>query len=447
MKQFPKKFIWGAATAAYQIEGATAEEGRGASIWDTYSHIPGNVNNNENGDIACDHYHKYKEDVQIMKEMGLKGYRFSISWSRIFPQGYGKINQKGIDFYNSLIDELLKNKIEPIATLYHWDLPQALQDIGGWGNREIIEYFNEYANCMYKNYGDRVKKWITLNEPFVTAFIGNFIGRHAPGFKDLSLAVQVSHHLILSHARAVESYKILNEREGRIGIALDLHPISPATDLEDDKEASVLSDDYHNRWFLDPVLKGKYPEKLFNLYKENINSPVILSNDMDIISKNRCDFLGINYYFRMIIKKSDNHPILRFENIMPIDAIRTEMDWEVYPKGIYDLLIKIKNEYNNPEVYITENGAAFKDDKFKDGIIDDKDRLDYIQKHIKELHNSIKDGVNLKGYYLWSLMDNFEWAYGFSKRFGLIRVDYNTQERIWKKSAFWYKEFIKNNGL
>lgn len=447
MLQFPKNFIWGAATAAYQIEGGVAEDGRGASIWDTYSHINGNTANNENGDIACDHYHKYKEDIQLMKEMGLKGYRFSISWSRIFPQGKGEINKKGIDFYNQLIDELLRNNIEPIATLYHWDLPQALQDIGGWGNRETIDYFNDYANCIYKNYGDRVKKWITLNEPWVTAYIGNFIGRHAPGYKDLPLAVQVTHHLILSHAKAVESYKRLNNKEGKIGIALDLHPIYPASDLVDDKEAALLSNDYHNRWFLDPILKGRYPDKLFNLYKEKINSPVILSNDMDIISKNKCDFLGINYYFRLIVKKSNTHPILQFENIIPDDAIRTEMNWEIYPKGIYDLLIKIKNEYNNPEVYITENGAAYKDDKIEENIVDDNDRLDYLQSHIKELHNAINDGVNLKGYYLWSFMDNYEWAFGYSKRFGLIRVDYKTQERIWKKSGFWYKDLINRNGL
>lgn len=446
MLKFPDNFIWGAATASYQIEGAANEDGKGVSIWDTFSHTPGKIYNNENGDIACDHYHRYKEDIKIMKDMGLKGYRFSISWSRIFPDGKKQINQKGIEYYNNIINELLKNEIDPIITLYHWDLPQALQDIGGWGNRDIINYFADYAECVFKNYGDRVKKWITHNEPFVTAYAGNLEGEHAPGFKDFSLAVQITHHLILSHARVVEVYKCLNKK-GKIGISLNLYSIYPASNLENDKEAALLANEYNNRWFLDPVLKGKYPEKLLNLFKEKIKSLKISSNDMNLISKNRADFLGINYYFRNIIKKIKTNSILQFENIFPKDALYTEMNWEIYPKGLYDLLIYIKKEYNNPEIYITENGAAFNDKVVNGDLINDDKRINYLDGHFKEALKAINDGVNLQGYYVWSFMDNFEWSYGYNKRFGLIYIDYKTQRRIWKKSAYWYKDIIKNNGL
>jgi beta-glucosidase len=447
MFKFPQDFIWGTATASYQIEGAAKEDGKGLSIWDTFSHTPGKVYNDDNGDIACDHYHRYKEDIQIMKNIGLKGYRFSISWSRIFPEGKKQINQKGIDFYNILIDELLKNGIEPAITLYHWDLPQTLQDIGGWENRETINYFIEYAKCAFNKFGDRVKKWITHNEPSIIAFGGNYDGYHPPGYKDLSLAVKISHHLLLSHAKVVELYKQINKQKGKIGIALNLYPIYPATDSENDKDAVLFANDYYNTWFLDPVLKGKYPEKLFNIFKEKFNSPVILSNDIDILKRNRCDFLGINYYMRKIVKDSNSHKILKFEEIRAKNANFTYMDWEIFPKGIYDILIYIKEEYDNPEIYITENGAAFNDTVNNGDIINDNNRIDFLKEHFKEANKALNEGVHLCGYYIWSLMDNFEWAYGYSKRFGLIYVDYQSLKRIWKKSAYWYKDIIKNNGL
>lgn len=444
---FPENFVWGSATASYQIEGAANEDGRGPSIWDKFSHIEGNIVNDDTGDIACDHYHRYKDDVKLMKEMGLKGYRFSISWSRIFPSGKGEINQKGVDFYNDLVDELLKNGIEPAVTLYHWDLPQALEDMGGWENRDIVDYFVEYATFMFKVLGDRVKKWTTHNEPWVAAFAGNLAGRHAPGNTDLKLAVQVSHHLILSHAKAVEAYKKLNQKEGKIGIVLDLHPIVPATDSKEDVKTSILVDGYQNRWFLDAVLKGEYPKDILKFYKENLVAPVIMPGDMEIIAGNPMDYLGINYYFRKVVKKSVDNMIFEFEEIKPEGVEYTEMNWEVYPKGLYDLLIRIKEEYNNPHIYITENGAAFKDEKIVNGIVEDDDRVKFLSGHFTEAHRAIEDGVKLHGYYAWSLMDNFEWAQGYSKRFGLIFIDYKTQERIWKKSAIWYKDVIKNNGI
>ncbi|MBC8062430.1 MAG: beta-glucosidase [Clostridiaceae bacterium] len=445
--KFHENFVWGSATAAYQIEGAANEEGRGASIWDRFSHIEENIVNGDTGDVACDHYHRYKDDIKLMKEMGLKGYRFSISWSRIFPTGRGMVNQKGIDFYNSLVDELIKNGIEPAVTLYHWDLPQALEDIGGWGNRDTVDYFVEYATYMFKLLGDRVKKWSTHNEPWVAAFAGNLAGRHAPGNTDLKLAVQVSHHLILSHAKAVEVYKKLNHKDGKIGIVLDLHPIVPATDSKEDYDTSILVDGYQNRWFLDAVLKGKYPEDILKFYKEKLVDPVIMPGDMEIIAGNSMDYLGVNYYFRKVVKRSPHNKIFQFEEVKPEGAEYTEMNWEVYPRGLYDLLIRIKEEYNNPHIYITENGAAFKDDKIVNGVVDDEDRLRFLSGHFDEAYKAIEAGVKLDGYYVWSLMDNFEWALGYSKRFGLIFIDFKTQERIWKKSAIWYKGVIKNNGI
>lgn len=444
---FPDNFIWGSATASYQIEGAVNEDGRGESIWDRFSHISGNTLNGDTGDVACDHYHRYKDDIKMMSEMGLKGYRFSISWSRIFPKGYGEVNQKGVDFYNNLVDELLKNGIEPAVTLYHWDLPQALQDIGGWENRDTVDYFVEYATYMFKMLGNRVKKWSTHNEPWVAAFAGNLAGRHAPGNTDLKLAVQVSHHLILSHAKVVQAYKKLNSKDGKIGIVLDLHPVVPATDSKEDYRASILVDGYQNRWFLDPVLKGKYPEDILKLYTEKLIAPDIMPGDMEIISNNPMDYLGINYYFRKVVKKSEENMFFKFSEVKPKGSEYTEMNWEIYPKGLYDFLIRIKNEYNNPHIYITENGAAFKDDKIVNGIVEDDKRVDFLRQHFEQAHRAIKDGVKLDGYYVWSLMDNFEWARGYSKRFGLIFIDYKSLKRIWKKSALWYKDVIENNGI
>lgn len=444
---FPKNFIWGTATAAYQIEGAANEDGRGESIWDRFSHIPGNIVNGDNGDIACDHYHKYKEDIKIMKEMGINGYRLSTSWSRILPEGKGKINQKGIDFYDRLVDELLEDGIDPAVTLYHWDLPQALQDIGGWGNRDTIEYFAEYAAYMYNTLGDRVKKWITHNEPWVAAYAGNLAGRHAPGLKDFPLAVQVSHHLMLSHAKAVEAYRGYNDKNGKIGITLNLFPTYAASDSEADKEAAAFVDGYHNRWFLDPVLKGEYPEDILKVFKEKLNSPVIMPGDMKLLADNKSDFLGVNYYFRRVVKKSEVDPVLQYEEIKPVESQYTDMNWEVYPQGLYDLLTRIKKDYNDPVMYITENGAAFKDDKLVDGVVEDNDRVEFLKQHFIEAERAIKAGVKLEGYYVWSMLDNFEWAYGYDKRFGIIYVDYETQNRIWKRSAHWYKNFLKSGKL
>lgn len=441
---FPKDFLWGATTAAYQIEGAVGEDGRGKSIWDRFSHTTGKIANGETGDVACDHYHRYQEDIALMKKLGLKGYRFSIAWPRIFPEGKGGINQKGLDFYSKLADGLLEAGIEPMATLYHWDLPQTLQDNGGWANRETVHYFNDYAAVIFKALGDRIKLWITHNEPWVASFTGNALGEHAPGFNDYGLAVQVGHHLLLSHGLAVKTFRDLAVKNGKIGITLNLSPTYPASEAPEDKQAASIADGYYNRWFLDPIFKGAYPADLLKLFSDQFGSMRVETGDLGLIAA-PIDFLGVNYYFRKVVRHSGSNPIFGFEELRPA-GVYTEMDWEIYPQSLYDLLIRIDQDYNHPHLYITESGAAFKDELIIDGKVEDDDRLEYIKGHLTEAERAIRAGVKLDGYLVWSLIDNFEWAFGYAKRFGLIRVDYQTQQRIWKKSADWYRETIRNNG-
>ena len=440
---FPDNFIWGVATASYQIEGAVNQDGRGESIWDRVSHTPGKVLNGDTGDIACDHYNRYKQDVQLMKELGIRGYRFSIAWPRIYPQGRRQVNRKGIDFYNALVDELLNYGIEPAVTLYHWDLPQALQDLGGWDIRDGADYFADYAFKMYDVLGDRVKKWITHNESWVAAFLGNAQGVHAPGNTDYALAVRISHNLMLSHAKAVQAYRQSGSKNGQIGITLNLTPVYPASDKPEDMEAVRILDGSQNRWFLEPIFKVIYPEDILSIYQEKYDAPLIRDGDMEYIAGNPVDFLGINYYTRAVVKKGREDDI---EYVRP-EGVYTEMDWEVYPDGLYDLLVRIEKDYNSPDIYITENGAAFKDDRITEDRIDDQDRLDYLKNHFEAAYKAIQDGVKLKGYYVWSFMDNFEWAFGYSKYFGIVHVDYQTMKRTPKKSALWYREVIENNGI
>lgn len=442
---FPKNFLWGAATAAYQIEGAVVEDGRGESIWDRFSHTEGKIENGDTGDVACDHYHRYRQDVALMKEIGLKGYRFSIAWPRVYPEGKGRINRKGLDFYARLVDELLEAGIEPMVTLYHWDLPQAIQDQGGWANRETTRYFADYAATIFDALGDRVKLWITHNEPWVASFPGHALGEHAPGFKDYGLAVQVAHHLLLSHALTVNAFRELAIKNGKIGITLNLSPVVPASDSPEDRSAAVIADGYFNRWFLDPVFKGEYPADLLQIFEKRFKPMNIEPGDLSLIAT-LVDFLGVNYYFRKVVKHSNKDSIFGFEELKP-PGIYTEMNWEIYPRGLFDLLVRLDQDYNHPRIYITESGAAFKDNRIIDGRVEDEDRLEYLKCHFIEARRAIQAGVKLDGYFVWSLLDNFEWAYGYEKRFGLIRVDYQNQQRIWKKSADWYREVIKNNRV
>lgn len=440
---FPKNFVWGAATASYQIEGAWDEDGKGENIWDRFSHTPGNVQDGDTGDVACDHYHRWREDIGLMKELGLKAYRFSIAWPRIFPNGRGEVNQAGIDFYSQLVDALLKAEIEPCVTLYHWDLPQAIQDEGGWPTRMSVDAFLEYADVVSRALGDRVKNWITFNEPFVSAFVGYEEGRHAPGVKDLHAAIAASHHLLLSHGLAVPIIR-KNSPDASVGITLNLTPQEPASPSAADREAAVWRDGYINRWFLDPLIGRGYPQDMVNAFGSGME--FVQNGDLETIAV-PIDFLGVNYYARGInrstkISEEENAPRIVFPN-----EEHTEMGWEVYPEGIYKTLGRLYFDYAFPAIYITENGAAFVDEVNADGQVDDPARLSYIRRHLQQVHRAIEIGVPVKGYFAWSLLDNFEWAFGYSKRFGLIYVDYETQQRIPKSSAKWYGQVTRANSV
>lgn len=442
-KRFPKGFRWGAATAAYQIEGAWNEDGKGESIWDRFSKTPNKVLHGDTGDVACDHYHRYQDDVQLMRELGLKAYRFSIAWPRIFPRGTGIVNQPGLDFYDRLVDTLLAADIEPFITLYHWDLPQALQDEGGWANRDTVSHFRNYAAEVSERLGDRVANWITHNEPWVASFLGYGFGGHAPGVKDFAVALKVAHHLLLSHGEAIQVLRENGDAKTCVGIALNLSPIHPATETDADREAAVRFDGNMNRWFLDPLFKGAYPEDMLAWYGEIL--PPIRPGDMACISA-ETDFLGVNYYTRSVIKADPNDPQgLQIGTVKPENAEYTDMDWEIYPAGLYEILKRLHDDYGAPTLYVTENGAAFPDSVDEDGVVDDSPRRNYLREHFYWAHRAIEEGVNLVGYFVWSLLDNFEWSFGYSKRFGLIYVDYGTQCRTLKQSGMWYKKVIEDD--
>ncbi len=441
---FPEKFLWGAATASYQIEGAWNEDGKGESNWDKYSHTPGKVMDGDTGDVACDHYHRWPEDIKLMQELGLQAYRFSVSWPRIFPDGTGKLNPKGLDFYDRLVDGLLAAGITPFVTLYHWDLPQLLEDKGGWTNRDTALAFTDYTGALSRRLGDRVQNWITLNEPWCSAFLGYLLGRHAPGRKEPAAAFAAAHHLLLAHGLAVPILRE-NSRPGtQVGITLNLIPSDPATDREPDIIAAQRNEAFTNGWFLDPLYKGKYPEEVAEFYGSP--PPPIQPGDLEKIST-PLDFLGVNYYFRNVVQD------LSAKGGSPVAAVRvekadrTEMDWEIYPQGLYNLLTKINRDYAPGRIYITENGAAFPDKVGPEGKVADPRREAYLRDHFLAAGQATQEGVPLKGYFVWSLMDNFEWDSGYSKRFGLIYVDYKHLNRIIKQSGYFYRGVIEANGL
>jgi beta-glucosidase len=443
---FPEGFLWGAATAAYQIEGAAREDGKGESIWDRFCRVPGAIANGDTGDIACDHYHRWRDDVENMRDLGLKSYRFSVSWPRLFPAGRAKLNRRGLDFYQTLVDALLSNGIEPALTVYHWDLPQVLQEHGGWVARDTASWFAEYAACLFFALGDRVRTWITLNEPWVSSFLGYAQGVHAPGIRSFAKAVEASHTLLLAHAKAMQAYRQVSPSKGRVGISLDLHPVYPLTDGISDQEAARIADGHQNRWFLDPLFTGAYPVDMQELYSRCGIAPRVEPGDGELLRDNPPDFLGVNYYSPLRVFASQAHSILGYEQHVPRDCEKTDMGWEVHPPGLYEVLMRLKAGYGNPVVMVTENGAAFRDESLEGGQVADFDRVGYIRSHLGEARRAIAGGAKLEGYFLWSLMDNFEWAEGYSKRFGITRVDFKSQGRTWKKSASWYQRVIGSNG-
>jgi beta-glucosidase len=430
---FPQDFFWGAGTAAYQVEGAVREDGRGESIWDRFVTTPGAIANGDHGGTACDSYHRYPEDVRLMRELGLNAYRFSIAWPRIVPEGRGRVNTAGLDFYDRFVDELLENGIEPFATLYHWDLPQPLEDRGGWPVRDTVEAFAEYVEVVAERLGDRVTRWITQNEPWVVSWLGYGSGEHAPGRRSAADAIAASHHVLLSHGRAVE---VLRRRVpgADVGITIDVIPMHPLTDSEEDVAATRLEDGQRNRWFVDPVLRGSYPEDVLTHYGQFL--PEDAFDDLPTIAA-PIDFLGVNYYRRHVVRANGSKPVV----VEPANAEFTEMGWEVYPDGLYELLMHMHTEYDAPPLHVTENGAAFADLR-RNGSVEDPARTAYIETHLDAIARAIEAGAPVHGYFVWSLLDNFEWALGYSKRFGIVFVDYETLERVPKASYRWYRDFI-----
>ena len=440
---FPDDFTWGAATAAYQIEGAWNEDGKGESIWDRFAHTPGKTRNGETGDVACDHYHRWPQDVALMKAMGLKAYRFSIGWARVLPNGHGEVNRAGLDFYDRLVDALLEAKIEPFATLYHWDLPQRLQDQGGWPARTVCAAFSEYAQLISRSLGDRVKHWMTLNEPHVSAFVGYLEGQQAPGHTRLEEALAASHHLLLAHGQAVPILRT-DSPGSQVGIALDYRPQTPASPSAADRAAAWHEGGIINRWFLDPISGRGYPEDMRRAF--GVEMSFVQPGDLEAIAA-PLDFLGLNYYFRNIARSSLLPESENAARTAVPNGEHTEMGWEVYPEGMYEMLGNLHFGYDFPAFYITENGAAYPDEVGPDGQVDDPRRILYIRRHLQKTLAAIRIGVPVRGYFVWSLMDNFEWTQGTSKRFGLVHVDFQTQQRTLKASANWYENVIRENAI
>jgi beta-glucosidase len=435
-------FVWGAGTAAFQIEGATTADGRGESIWDRFAATDGNVAGGDTGDPACEHYYRWREDLDLMRSLKLQGYRFSVAWPRIQADGRGRANPKGLDFYRRLAEGLRERGIAPMATIYHWDLPQALQDQGGWGSRDVVDRFVEYAQLVLEGLGDVVDEWVTHNEPWVTSFLGYAYGTKAPGLHDWSTAIRAAHHALLAHGIVVREFREARRR-GRIGITLDLTVAMPASESEADRAAASRLDGHHNRWFLDAVLRGFYPTDLVDLYEQRVGPlDVVQDGDLELIAQ-PIDFLGVNFYRPNLVAATDDSVLLLRE--VPQDREQTAMAWPIVPEALTELLLRVKRDYGDLPLVITENGAAF-DDLLAQGAVEDERRVDYLREHIAAVDRARAQGVDIRGYYVWSLLDNFEWECGYDKRFGLIYVDYPTQRRIPKRSALWYRDLITSRN-
>ncbi|WP_413376511.1 GH1 family beta-glucosidase [Alkalihalobacillus sp. 1P02AB] len=444
MSQFEKNFIFGTATSSYQIEGAFNEGGRTLSIWDTFSRKRGKVLNGDTGDRACEHYYRYEEDINLIKELGVDSYRFSIAWPRIFPE-QGLYNEEGMNFYKSLLKKLCEAGIKPVATLYHWDLPMWAQDKGGWVNRESVAWFLEYAMKCFEELDEYVFTWITHNEPWCASFLSYHLGVHAPGHTNIEEGLKAAHHILLSHGEAVKVFKNKLELETPIGITLNLAPVYPASDTFNDRIAANNADGYTNRWFLDPLFKGAYPLDMVNLFSKHVHDfQFIQEGDLETISID-CDFFGINYYARELVEYNSLSTTLSSSAFS--DFKKTGMGWDVSPKEFKELIGRLRKEYTDLPIYITENGAAYDDVLESDGRVHDRERTNYIEQHLMAVQELNDEGMNIAGYYLWSLFDNFEWAFGYEKRFGIIYVDFETQNRYWKDSALRYKDIVKRRSL
>jgi beta-glucosidase len=445
--RFPDDFLWGAATSAYQIEGSPTADGAGRSFWHRFSHTPGNTWLNQTGDVACDHYRRYRDDVAIMSELGLNAYRFSVAWGRIHPQGKGVVNKKGVDFYSRLVDALLEKGIKPNVTLYHWDLPEKLDDIGGWLNRDIAGWFCDYAVTMFEALGDRVEMWSTLNEPWVVTDGGYLSGVLAPGHSNLFEPPIATHNLLRAHGMVVERFRFTKAaKKGKIGLVVNLEPKYPASQAPEDLDAVRRADAYMNRQYLDPVFLGKYPDELREIFGEAW--PEWPDEDMKLINQ-PIDFLGVNYYTRRVERYHPDNLPLRTKHVPQPQHIQSDTNWEVFPEALTRVLLWVNERYGGGKlpIYITENGASFYDSPHTiDGRIEDPLRVEYYRQHLRAAHEAMAKGVNLRGYYAWSLLDNYEWAHGYSKRFGIVHVDYETQQRTIKSSGRYYSSVIRSKG-
>ena len=441
--RFPDSFLWGASTSAYQIEGSPLADGAGPSIWQRFAHSPGRTTNGDTGDVACDHYRRYKDDVKLMSDLGLQAYRFSISWSRILPEGTGRVNKGGLDFYERLVDALLAANIKPNATLFHWDLPAALDDRGGWLNRDVADWFGEYARIVFATLGDRVPMWATLNEPWVVTDGGYLHGALAPGHRNLFAAPIATHNLMRAHGTGVQAFRA-ESRTGQIGLVVNLEPKDPATRSAEDDQAARRGDAYMNRQYLDPVFKGTYPEEMNEIFGQAW--PDFPADDFRLIGQ-KIDFLGINYYTRGVVRDDPTALPVRIAYVRQPEHAYSETGWEVHPPSLTRTLLWVTERYGRIPLYITENGAAFYDAPHAiDGQVNDPLRVWYYREHLKACHDAIAAGADLRGYFAWSLLDNYEWSLGFSKRFGIVHVNYQTQERTPKASALYYRDVIRSNG-
>jgi beta-glucosidase len=446
---YPQDFRFGVATAAFQIEGAVREDGRGESIWDRFTRRPGVIADGDTADIACDHYHRWQSDLDLVQALGVESYRFSISWSRVLPTGLGPANPAGIRFYRRLVEGMLERGIEPIATLYHWDLPQALQEVGGWTSRDTAKRFADYAALMAEELGDLVTNWVTHNEPWVVAFLGHAYGVKAPGLRDWPAALRVSHHLLLSHGLARAAIRAAVP-DARVGVSLNLNPIRPATDSEEDLAAARRMDGHLNRWFLDPLLRGGYPTDMVELYEAKFGRlDAVRDGDLELIGQ-PIEFLGLNYYMPQRWRHAPGAGPLDIEDVAPEPPV-TAMGWEIDAGGLLEMLRRIHTDYDpNLPIYITENGAAFDDPQVNgQGYVDDPERTAYLQSHLEAVRTALAEGIDVQRYCLWSLLDNFEWEHGYAKRFGIVHVDYETQRRVPKRSGLWYRDYIHGarNGV
>lgn len=438
--EFPADFRWGCSTSAYQIEGSATADGRAESIWDRFCRDPGRIRDGSSGDVACDHYRRWPEDLDLAAQLGLTAYRFSVAWPRILPSGPGApANQAGLDFYSRLVDGMLERGLEPWPTLYHWDLPQRLQERGGWAHRDTVEEFLVFADTVSRRLGDRVSHWITHNEPWCTAFLGFYEGTHAPGIKSWRSALQACHHVLLSHGKAVPVLRA-NVRNAKVGIALSLHPPHGASDSENDVAAAQRYDGLRNRWFLDPLYGRGYPADVWALC--GTDGPQVEAGDLEAIAA-PTDFLGVNYYFPETIAFAPQDGPLSARVVATPGAELTDLGWEVFPQGLSALLERIQREYGPREIYITENGASYEDRLAPDGIVEDAARCRFLQRHLLALRDAMERGTPVKGYFAWTLMDNFEWAEGYTRRFGLVHVDFDTQQRRLKHSGAWYRDFLR----